>query len=191
LPQRTNDTLCSSVIIESAAIVTAPVAPYVIALCLVTLVVFVSHAELFGAGHIARWRRYSEAWILYSAGQLLRALAEVMGGSIGDVDTAVSWPQMEAGHRGFDIVGEDGSRRLYLDCAKENLNTLVFGDSLLPKTGAADSRQLTYSPFPSPKFLTTKELASLDADRVYSSHNAISSQQEAPLLERDVFETII
>ena len=114
LPQRTNDTLCSSVIIESAAIVTAPVAPYVIALCLVTLVVFVSHAELFGAGHIARWRRYSEAWILYSAGQLLRALAEVMGGSIGDVDTAVSWPQMEAGHRGFDIVGEDGSRRLYL-----------------------------------------------------------------------------
>jgi hypothetical protein len=114
LAPSTNDTLCSSVIIESAAIVTAPVAPYVIALCLVTLVVFISHAELLGAGHIARWRRYSEAWILHTAGQLHRALAEVMGGSIGDVDATVGWPQLEAGHRGFDVVGEDGSRRLGL-----------------------------------------------------------------------------
>jgi hypothetical protein len=80
-----------------------------------------------------------------------------------------------------------------LGCAEENSNSLVFGDTWLPKTGAADSLQLIYSPFPSPKFLTTKELASPDADRVHTTdprHDVISSQQEAPLLERDVFETI-
>jgi hypothetical protein len=108
----TNNSLCSSVLIDVSNAVTVPVIPY----CILLVISFVIAATSYST-NIPFLKRnkslklYADSWALHYAGQLHREVIEQLYGRFDKVNTTARWPAMGPECAGPDVVNENGSER--------------------------------------------------------------------------------
>ena len=113
--------LCNNVAIETTTALSIPLNLYLPLIGISVIIIIISYADLLGATKVQSWRKYREAWRLYSVGQLHRQVAEQLLGKLDDADPSEKWPDLKSPHAcGFDIVEKEGSlylaRCTYLIC---------------------------------------------------------------------------
>ena len=105
-----SDRLCRNVIIESPNAVSIRLLPYWLCLGLGISVVIVSYAHVLGAHKLKSWRKYSDPWTLYTAGQLHRQVAQPHDGQYEQGRVLKEWPLLKSAQVGLEVVEMRGSK---------------------------------------------------------------------------------
>jgi hypothetical protein len=107
-PNATLPTLCGNVIVDNQGAVTIYLIPYIVFLVVAIPTIIASYVGM----RVFKKKGYTDAWNLYTAGHLHRALVEEVSGRKEQVDITKNWPALRQGDLGLGIVDEDGVKRL-------------------------------------------------------------------------------
>jgi hypothetical protein len=105
--------LCSNVVIGSTTAVSILLTPYWVILSISIFIIITSYADLLGITKLRSWKRYKDAWTLYSVGQLHRQVAEQQFGRLDSAEPDKKWPDLSSGQvAGLDVGRRNGSKYL-------------------------------------------------------------------------------
>ena len=105
--------LCKNVAIETPTVISISLTPFWPLLGISVTIIAFSYADFLGATKLQAWKRYKDAWTLYSVGQLHRQVAEQQWGKLHEADPSKKWPDLKSPvARGFDVVEKEGSMYL-------------------------------------------------------------------------------